>query len=287
MKDLLKFISLLGTLIQAQSNRDDYDNYYGAFDSLLTRNETKNTNRLKSGYSYYNKINHSPSRKCRKLIQEQSNPNYWINKHTKEIETERNNFKNYLQNFANKKAKNIILFIGDGMNIDTISASRMMKPVPISENMHCGEEIQLVMEQLQFSGFAKTYSVDRQTADSASTATAFLTGIKGNFLTINADGDTDFSLRCSVSKTFCGFDPESDATCLKNHSIIRKLKQKRGFDQFKVGIVTTTYHTHATPAPLYSCWPSRLNYDELTEQFKGKLRHLFHTEGEERHGKER
>ena len=82
------------------------------------------------------------------------------------------------------KAKNAILFIGDGMGIPSITAGRILAG---------GENHVSSMESLDFTGknragrffiygnlgLVKTYNVDYQTPDSAGTATAYLTGIKG------------------------------------------------------------------------------------------------------------
>lgn len=62
-------------------------------------------------------------------------------------------------------AKNIILFLGDGMSLTTISASRMYMG---------GEEKQLSFEDFPYVGMVKTYCVDAQVADSACTATGNL-----------------------------------------------------------------------------------------------------------------
>lgn len=65
----------------------------------------------------------------------------------------------------NKKAKNVILFIGDGMGITTTSSSRQYLS---------GEETQLSFEKFPYYGLTRPYCVNRQVPDSACTATAFL-----------------------------------------------------------------------------------------------------------------
>ena len=74
-------------------------------------------------------------------------------------------------------AKNIILFVGDGMNLTTVTASRILEG---QQQGQLGEENSLSFESFPFSGMAKTYSVDNQVPDSASTMTALITGIKTN-----------------------------------------------------------------------------------------------------------
>ena len=72
-------------------------------------------------------------------------------------------------------AKSAILFLGDGMGITTITATRFLDG---QQKGHTGEENVLSWEVFPWSALAKPYSVNEQGTDSASTATAFLTGIK-------------------------------------------------------------------------------------------------------------
>jgi alkaline phosphatase len=83
----------------------------------------------------------------------------WIN-HGQNFLKERLNLK-----LNNGKAKNIILFIGDGMGITTTSSSRQYLS---------GEETHLSFEKFPYYGLTRTYCVNRQVPDSACTATAFL-----------------------------------------------------------------------------------------------------------------
>jgi alkaline phosphatase len=73
------------------------------------------------------------------------------------------------------RAKNVILFIGDGMGISTITAARIYAGQ--SKGLD-GESYQLAMEKLPWSAFSKTYTHDSQVADSAPTAVAMTTGVK-------------------------------------------------------------------------------------------------------------
>ena len=81
-----------------------------------------------------------------------------------------------LQRPANKtRARNIILFIGDGMDISTITAARILEG---QRRGQPGEENFLSFEYFPYTGLAKTYNTNQQTPDSAGTATAMLSGIK-------------------------------------------------------------------------------------------------------------
>ena len=72
-------------------------------------------------------------------------------------------------------AKNAIFFLGDGMSITTVTASRILEGQMRNET---GEENFLSWEQFPWTALAKTYNVDQQVPDSAGTATAFLEGVK-------------------------------------------------------------------------------------------------------------
>ena len=74
-------------------------------------------------------------------------------------------------------AKNAILFLGDGMGITTVTATRILDGQMKGEP---GEENVLSWEVFPWTAQVKTYTVDQQGTDSASSATAFLNGIKTN-----------------------------------------------------------------------------------------------------------
>lgn len=59
-------------------------------------------------------------------------------------------------------AKNLVLFLGDGMSVSTLAATRMYIG---------GEEKSLSFEEFPYVAMSKTYCVDKQTADSACSAT--------------------------------------------------------------------------------------------------------------------
>lgn len=121
-----------------------------------------------------------------------------------------------------KKAKNLILFIGDGMSISTIDATRMYLG---------GEEINLSFENFPHYGLVRPYCIDRQVPDSACTATAFMSGVKNNYRGIG--------VTANVSSSQCYFSEED-----KVYSFL-KWAQDAGK---ATGVVTTTRITHATPA---------------------------------------
>uniref|UniRef100_A0A8C8S272 Alkaline phosphatase n=1 Tax=Pelusios castaneus TaxID=367368 RepID=A0A8C8S272_9SAUR len=132
----------------------------------------------------------------------------------------------------NSRAKNLILFLGDGMGIPTITATRILKG---QQQGNLGPETPLAMDAFPFVALSKTYSVDRQVPDSASTATAYLCGVKGNYKTIGLSAAARFS-QCSSTWG-------NEVT-----SVLQKA-QKAGKS---VGIVTQTRVQHASPSGAYA-----------------------------------
>jgi len=138
-----------------------------------------------------------------------------------------------------RRAKNVILFIGDGMGISTVTAARILEG---QNKGGYGEENSLSFDEFSHSALVKTYSVNQQTADSAPTATAMVTGHKAN------DG------AISVSPGVERF--ESDDSKVAPHVLETILEQAeaRGLS---TGIVSTARITHATPAVNYAHTPNR------------------------------
>ncbi len=134
-------------------------------------------------------------------------------------------------------ARNIILFIGDGMGISTVTAARIHAGQLEGAD---GESWRLAMETLPHTAFSKTYSNDTQVADSASTATAMVTGIKTNSRTLGLTSGVKF--RDCASETGRGTDT------------LFELAERAGR---ATGIVTTARLTHATPAATYAETASR------------------------------
>ena len=83
----------------------------------------------------------------------------------------------------------------------------------------------------------QTYNVDKQVADSAGSATAYLTGVKGRYGTLGLDVGAPYN----ICRPDLGRQPHVDS--------VLKWAQDAGKD---TGLVTTTRVTHATPAGLYA-----------------------------------
>ena len=128
------------------------------------------------------------------------------------------------------KAKNVILFIGDGMGISTITAARIFDGQ--SKGME-GEENSLAFDNFENVALIKTYNTNAQVPDSAGTATAIMSGYKTNIGTINVRPDQKYE--------GCGSIPAIKTLTDRSHSAGKS-----------VGIVTTTRITHATPAAMFA-----------------------------------
>lgn len=134
-------------------------------------------------------------------------------------------------------AKNLILFLGDGMGIPTVTAARILKGQRMG---HSGEEQSLEFEKFPHVSLVKPYNVDRQVPDSAGTSTAYLCGVKGNYETLGLDAGAVHS--------------DCDASIGREVTSILAWAQEAGKD---TGFVTTTRVTHASPAGLYAHSPYR------------------------------
>ncbi|XP_037774007.1 alkaline phosphatase-like [Penaeus monodon] len=138
-----------------------------------------------------------------------------------------------------KVAKNVILFLGDGLGITVGTASRILKG---QRQGYSGEEGYLVWERFPNIGLLKTYNIDKQVSDSAGTATAYLTGVKANYRTLGVNGNVEEG-DCAGS-----LKPEN-----RLDSIL-KWAQDAGKD---TGRMVGSRVTHASPAGLYAKTPSR------------------------------
>ncbi|MBU2097525.1 MAG: alkaline phosphatase [Gammaproteobacteria bacterium] len=135
------------------------------------------------------------------------------------------------------RAKNVILFVGDGMGISTVTAARIFAG---QLQGSAGEENFLSFEQFPAVALSKTYNTNQQTADSAGTATAMMAGIKtrAGVIGINQYADRE---NCQSS---LGTEVPS-------------LMQQASERGLATGFVTTTRVTHATPASTYAHTPER------------------------------
>jgi len=130
------------------------------------------------------------------------------------------------------RAKNVILFVGDGMGFSTTTGTRIFEGQQRGVD---GESNVLTYESFPFLAASKTYASDSQVSDSAPTATAMVTGVKlkNDILGLN---HTAMSGSCEDMKT-------------KRVTTLFEMAESVGL---ATGAVTTAKITHATPAATYS-----------------------------------
>jgi alkaline phosphatase len=135
------------------------------------------------------------------------------------------------------KAHNVILFVGDGMGIATVTAARILDG---QQRGGPGEDNVLSFERFPYTAFSKTYTLDYQVGESAGTITAMMSGEKTHSAVLGV-GPAVTPGKCE------GAAAASIATLLEQ-------AEDRGL---ATGVVTTTRITHATPAGTYAHSASR------------------------------
>ncbi len=147
-----------------------------------------------------------------------------------------------------QQAKNVILFIGDGMGISTITAARIYEGQKRGET---GEENLLSFEHFDNVALVKTYNTDAQVPDSAGTATAMHSGQKTKIGVLGVGP--------GVTRGNC-------ASALANPlPLLGEEVNERGL---ALGIVSTARMTHATPASVYARSANR-NWEAFIEVAEG------------------
>lgn len=130
-------------------------------------------------------------------------------------------------------AKNIILFIGDGMDLNTVAAARAFKDQKQGGD---GAGAEMSWEWFHNTGLSKTYCADYLVPDSAAAATALYTGEKVPFFTLGYNSSVMMR------------NPE---TMMEENELMTILDWAQEAGK-KTGIVTTSRITDATPAALYA-----------------------------------
>lgn len=136
-----------------------------------------------------------------------------------------------------RTAKNVILFVGDGMGVTTLTAARILEGQLRGES---GEENLLSFEEFPHTALVKTYNTNQQTPDSAGTMTAMMTGVKTRAGMINVDSD--------------GLRADCRGVAGNELRTFLELMEDQGRS---TGIVSTARITHATPAATYARSPER------------------------------
>lgn len=145
---------------------------------------------------------------------------------------------------AVKRAKNVILFIGDGMSLQAREIARIL-----SKGMTNGKYNDLLaMEKLDHNAVITTSGYDSLVTDSANSASAYATGHKS---VVNAMGVYEDSTK----------DPLDDP---KVENLSEILKRTRGMS---IGIITQAESTDATPAAIIGHTRKRANQDFLAKSY--------------------
>jgi alkaline phosphatase len=143
-----------------------------------------------------------------------------------------------------RKAKNVILFIGDGMSLAHRVAARVLAK-RIVEGKALGK---LAIDDMPHMALVATAGSDSIITDSANSASAYATGHKA---AVNAMG-------VYADRTL---DPLDDP---RVETISSLAQRKRAL---AVGIVTNTEIEDATPAAMVAHTRRRIEYDRIVEQF--------------------
>ena len=149
-----------------------------------------------------------------------------------------------LETNHNFKAKNVILFVGDGMGISTITASRILKG---QMEGNPGEEGYLSFGDMPYTALVKTYNVDAQTPDSAGTMTAMMSGLKTDVGVIGVDED--------IVRGDCSSVAGNQVTTALELAEIKGMA---------TGVISTARITHATPAATYAKSADR-NWEDISD----------------------
>ena len=142
------------------------------------------------------------------------------------------------------KAKNVILFVGDGMGMSTLTAARILDG---QTRGNPGEEGYLSFEEFAYSAQVKTYNVDAQTPDSAGTMTAMISGIKTDVGVIGVDEDI----------------ARGDCTTVTGNELVTAIEAAE-IKGLSTGIISTARITHATPAATYAKSADR-NWEDVSD----------------------
>ncbi|KAF8987802.1 hypothetical protein BGZ52_002665 [Haplosporangium bisporale] len=147
-----------------------------------------------------------------------------------------------------RKAKNVILFIGDGMTTAMITAARL-----ISKPHSSGHYLKRMhMDQFPVLGHVMTHSMDSLITDSANSASAYNTGHKSSANALGVYPD-------SSASPFD--DPKQELLA----ELLRRRSKKMG-GRGGVGIVSTAEIQDATPAAVFSHTRNRDTKDVIVDQ---------------------
>ena len=159
---------------------------------------------------------------------------------------------------ASAQKNNVILFVGDGMGVSTVTSTRIAT---------VGVDGELALDRMPYTAISRTASADYITPDSAATMSAMMTGVQTNSGVIGYGATTEYG----------DFNGNGNGPRLTN---IGELARSLGY---AVGIVTTARVTHATPAAVFAHVNDRNLENEIAAQlvpggagYNGKLGQGLH-----------
>lgn len=158
-------------------------------------------------------------------VSDEEGPDDWYVAGEREIEARR-------ARLGPPAARNVVLFVGDGMSLTTITAARILAGQQAGK---AGEGHRLAFEDLPYTALAKTYNTNQQTPDSAGTMTAMATGVKTWAGAIAVDQRA----------------ARADCMSAEGRELVSILDLANAAG-LATGIVTTARLTHATPAALFA-----------------------------------
>lgn len=131
------------------------------------------------------------------------------------------------------RARNVILFVVDGLSVPTITAARILEGQQRGVD---GESNVLAFERLlPYTALSKTYTHDAQVADSAPTATAMVAGVK------SLNGTVGVTQKAVLEN--CASQKGTEVTTIFEQAEAAGLS---------TGVISTARITHATPAATYA-----------------------------------
>jgi len=146
-----------------------------------------------------------------------------------------------------QRAKNVILFVGDGLGVSTVTAARWFNQQ--DNNYQTIDDSLLSFEHFPHTGISMTYNSDAQTSDSAGTATALLAGVKTNIGVIG--------MNQNVGRLDCD-------SAVDENTFVKSILHYAQDAGKSTGIIATPRITHATPAAAYAHVPDR-NFETDTD----------------------
>jgi alkaline phosphatase len=152
-----------------------------------------------------------------------------------------------------RRATNVILYIGDGMNTALITATRAVSKGFNGKNgQYLGK---LNMQTMARYGLVMTQGYDSLAPDSANTAAAYSCGQKGPVNGMNVYGDSNFGA--------------SQASWMDDSRVemLAEMIQRKYGSEFGLGLVTTSAIHDATPAAFFAHTRNRGDSAEITRQF--------------------